>query len=123
MQNNKAIYNLEDLTSVKIRDKRKNIKYKHVAVHITGFWLWKTVEYNLYFHSLDWHYEFPKTREEMLKSNYQIHENQVYYKPYVLLKFCNGEEYTKEFENYEEALIWGNEQAKIIGKQLIIDVV
>ncbi len=126
MNNWITIFNLEDLTSIKIRDKRKNVRYAYVAEHISGILWWRT-QIEAYFYEFvhDWHHEFPKSREDLLKAGYQVNDDThvVYYKPYVTLKFSNGEEYTKEFEVYQEALEWGTEQSKVISKPLIIDCI
>lgn len=103
----KHIFNAHTLVSVKIEDRREDYRYYYVEYKKGGFLR--------HFIKQGWRHIFDNdywTEDDIINEGRIIENNKVYYKPYTLLTFTNGQTYRKEFNTYEEALKWGNEQAK-----------
>ena len=106
----KTVFNLEALVMVKIRDKEPcyYLTYKPFRKSFWG----NTLEgyHDIFSEDVYNGYELQNGKYRSIKL--LIENNTAYFKPYVTLAFV-GEDIktTKTFETYEDALIWGREQA------------
>lgn len=113
------IFNLEQLVEVRIVDKEES-EYLSYKPFKKSFWgntkegFYDIINNNYY------------SKEDLengkhMDINYIVENNRVYYNPYIKLIFANPKSgKVKEFNTYEEALIWGKEVAsKGIKVQLI----
>ena len=102
----RQIFNLNLLVSVEIKEKRKCSEFRwQEGLKIFGLTLVK-IGFSQYFSNIIF------SKEELEAKGYLIINQEVFYKPYVLLTFVN-KQYKKEFDSLEEAATWGNTQAEL----------
>lgn len=66
-----------------------------------------------------WMFSGDSLSEEELK-DYVVIDNEIYYKPYVKIKFANGESITKSFETKSDAEIFAFDISKTIKNKIKI---
>ena len=116
----KEIFNLKELVSVEIRDK-KECRYVKYKLYKKSFW-GDTIE-GFYYEYSDACYTKEAVENEVFFGMSLLVENNIaYYFPYVRLTFTGEAKTIREFKTYTEAEAWGNEMSqKGMNSRLIID--
>lgn len=115
--NSKTFYNLNTLVQVQVWDFYPVEELTYTPARKTKWWLFQKARpegfmRNFYLGSSKFY-----TREQIEGKNFScyahliIKDNEVFDKPQVKLVFANDHEYYQTFENFNDAVNWGSEQA------------
>jgi len=111
----KKILNLSNLESVEVYDKEKCPFFKYRPFK-KNFWCTQEEGFYSLMGSCYTKKELEDNDDSLIVEN-----NVVFYKPHIKLTFTNGTHHYKNFMNYERAVDWGNEIAKISIKLGLIE--